>query len=140
MGTGEAHAHLNVRPGLLQSGREQTLQIELPELRPGGRPVALAVSGAGVQTIASTLAGRSGAESRWRVRVVVRAEPGPIVLRLRARFPDGRSVTLRQAMTVLPAAASTESSPHPILAAGIGILGLLSAVAVLVLSRRGRFK
>ncbi|MBA2331212.1 MAG: hypothetical protein H0V94_00280 [Actinobacteria bacterium] len=141
LGSGEAHAHLDIRPGLLESGREQTLQIELPELRSGGRPVALAVSGAGVRTIASTLVGRRGAESRWRVRVAIRAEPGPIELRLRVRFPDGRSVNLRQAMTVLPA-ASTGSSSRPALAVGIGIgiLGLLTAGAVFVLLLRGRFK
>jgi len=134
-----ALAHLIVRPGLLETGREETLRIELPELRPGRPPSALDASAPGVRTLASELSGRRGKETQWRVRVDVRAEPGPVVLLLRARFEDGRFVTVRQAMTVLPA-TSTPDSSRPVVAAVIGILGLLTGAAALALLRRGRFK
>ncbi|MCP9484693.1 MAG: hypothetical protein MSC30_02440 [Gaiellaceae bacterium MAG52_C11] len=136
---GAALGHLSVRPGLLESGREQTLEIELPELRLGRRPSALVVSGPGVRMLARNLTGRRGEESRWRVRVDVQTEPGPVVLLLRAEFTDGRSVTLRQAMTVLPASDPPASS-RPGLVAGIGVLGLLTGGAALVLLRRARFE
>jgi len=134
-----APAHLIVRPGLLQTGREETLRIELPELRPGRPPTTLDVSAPGVRTLASELSGRRGKETQWRVRVDVRAEPGPVVLHLRARFEDGRFVTVRQAMTVLPAASASDSSGAVVVSA-IGILGLLTIAAALLLFRRGRFK
>jgi hypothetical protein len=134
---GEAAAHVNVSPGLLETGRESTLRIELPELRPGLQPSALAVSGRGVRVLGSSSTGRLGAESRWRVRVEIEAEPGPLALTLVARYSDGRSVTVRQALTVIPSSEATSSS-SPVLAAGIGVLALLAAVAAAVLFRRAR--
>ena len=134
---GAAAAHVSVRPGLLETGRKATLRIELPELRPGLAPSALDVSGPGVRMLESSRAGRLGEESRWRVRVAVETEPGPLALILLARYPDGRSVTVRQTMTVLPARAAATSS-RPVLAAGVGGLALLATVAAVVLFRRAR--
>ncbi len=132
-----AFAHVSVSPGLLETGREATLRIELPELRPGLVPSALDVSGVGVRMVESSATGRVGEESRWRVRVHVETEPGPLSLTLRARYADGRSVTVRQALTVLPARAAAPSS-RPGLAGGIGVIALLAAVAVVLLVRRAR--
>ena len=132
-----ALAHVSVSPGLLESGRTTTLRIELPELRPGRPPSALDVAGSGLRMLESSSAGRLGEESRWRVRVAVETEPGPLELVLTARFPDGRSVVVRQTVTVLPASSAAGSS-WPVLAATVGILALLGAVAALALVRRAR--
>ncbi len=135
---GTAVAHVSVTPALLESGRETTLRIELPELRPGLAPSALEVSGTGVRMLASSPTGRIGEESRWRVRVHVESEPGPLELALRIRYADGGSVTVRQGMTVLPKRAEASSS-LPTLAVGGAMVALLMAIAsVLLLLRRGR--
>ncbi|MEJ7569727.1 MAG: hypothetical protein WKF41_15865 [Gaiellaceae bacterium] len=135
---GTAAAHVGVTPGLLESGRETTLRIELPKLRPGSAPSALDVSGAGVRMLESSPTGRIGEESRWRVRVHVESEPGPLELALRVRYADGGSVTVRQGMTVLPKRAEASSS-LPTLAVGGAMVALLVAIAsVLLLLRRGR--
>jgi len=136
---GAGGAHLSVTPGLLESGREATLRIELPELRPGLRPSALDVSGPGVRLLESSREGRLAQESRWRVRVDVATAPGPLKLRLRARYADGLSVTVTQSMTVLPAAgaAATRSSWRGLPAAAV-VLALLGACAAIFLVRRGR--
>ncbi len=130
-------AHVTVSPGLLESGREATLRIELPVLRAGPPPTALDVSGPGLRMLSSSSAGRLGEESRWRVRVAVETEPGPLPLLLTARYPDGRSVSVRQTVTVLPATAAAPSS-RPVLLAGAGVLALLAATAALLLRRRSR--
>lgn len=134
---GTAVAHVSVTPALLESGRETTLRIELPELRPGLAPSALDVSGTGVRMLASSPTGRIGEESRWRVRVHVESEPGPLELALRVRYADGGSVTVRQGMTVLPKRAEASSS-LPTLAVGGAMVALLVAIASVLLLRRGR--
>ena len=130
-------AHVNVRPGLVESGQPATLRIELPELRPGLTPSALDVSGPGLRMLASSSTGRIGEESRWRVRVDVQTEPGPLNLVLSARYPDGRSVVLRQTVTVLPD-DSAASSSWPVLPAVVGVLAVLGAVAGFAFVRRAR--
>jgi hypothetical protein len=131
-----AFGHVSVSPGLLEQGRATTLEIELPELRPGNPPTTLAVSAPGLEGLASSSAGRVGEESRWRVRVSVDAEPGPLVLNLAARYADGRSVVVRQTVTVIPARSDSASS-WPVAAAVAG-LAILAAIAVLVLVRRSK--
>jgi hypothetical protein len=131
-----AFGHVSVSPGLLEQGRATTLEIELPELRPGKPPTTLAVSAPGLGGLASSSAGRVGEESRWRVRVTVDAEPGPLVLTLAARYADGRSVVVRQTVTVIPARSDSASS-WPIAAALAGP-AILAAIAVLVLVRRSK--
>lgn len=134
---GATLAHVSVSPGLLETGREATLQIELPELRPGPPPTALDVFGPGIRTLESTSVGRLGEESRWRVRVRVLAEPEPLALSLRAGYEDGRSVTVRQTVTVLPASAAAESA-RPVLAAAAAGLALVAMLAAMIVLRRRR--
>jgi hypothetical protein len=131
-----AFGHVSVSPGLLEQGRTTTLEIELPELRPGSPPTTLAVSAPGLETLESANAGRVGGESRWRVRVAVDAEPGPLVLSLAARYPDGRSVVVRQTVTVIPS-SSDSSSSWPVAATAAG-LAVLAVAAVLALVRRSQ--
>ena len=133
-----ARAHVSVRPGLLESGRTTTLRIELPELRPGQPPSALDVSGSGLRMLESSSAGRLGEESQWRVRVAVETEPGPLDLVLSARYPDGRSVVVRQPVTVLPARSTATSSNWPVIAVILGALGLIGAVTSIAVIRRAR--
>jgi hypothetical protein len=131
-----ALAHVDVSPGLLVSGREVELQVELPELRPDATPAELDVSGPGVRQLSSEAAGRAGEETRWRVRVLVTAAPGPTTLLLRARFDDGGSVEVRRAVTVVPAGADDGSGvPVAAVAAALVALGALLGAAVLLRRR-----
>ncbi|HZG34255.1 MAG TPA: hypothetical protein VEY87_00260 [Gaiellaceae bacterium] len=136
--TQEAAAHVEVAPGVLESGREVVLEIELPLLRPGPPPTSLAVSGRGVRQLAADAAGRVGRETRWRVRVRVDAEPGPLQLLLRASFADGRSVDVRQSLTVVPARDPNGSPLPEVAAAATAAVGAALVALALVARRRAR--
>ena len=131
-----APAHLEISPGLLESGRDVDLEIELPELRPGGPPTSLGVSGDGVRQLESRAAGTRGPETRWEVRVHVSAAPGPTELVLRAGFADGSTVEVRRVVTVVPARGDGDGLPVP--AAALAALGLAGLVAAAVILRRPR--
>jgi hypothetical protein len=126
-----AVAHVDVRPGLLEAGRDVDLLVELPELRPGAPPTALAVRGPAVEQISSRAAGRAGVETQWRVRVSVVAAPGPSELRLVASFADGEVVEVRRAVTVVPAAEGGGVPPAAVTAATVALLALIGAAIVL---------
>ena len=128
-------AHVDVRPGLLEAGQEVELRVELPELRPDATPTRLDVSGPGVQQLSTRGAGRSGEETRWRVRVLVTAQPGPTALLLHARFADGRSVEVRRSVTVVPAQAEASGGPVAVFAAAAVGLGALLGAAILLRRR-----
>ncbi len=137
--TPTAAAHVSVLPSLLPSGREVVLRIELPGLRPGFEPTGLDVTGDGISTLTTAQSGRIGEESRWRVRVDVATPPGPLELLLVARYADGRSITVRQTVTVVPPAeaVASGSSGHTLLwAAGAGAAVLLGVGALVGLRRR----
>lgn len=129
-----AAAHVDVRPGLLESGEEVELRVELPELRPGATPTGLEVLGDGVRQLSSRADGRSGEETRWRVRVLVTAEPGPTQIVLRALFADGRSVDVRRTVTVVP--TRDDGDGAPVVAIGAAALALAGLVGAAVLLRR----
>lgn len=131
-----ASAHLEIRPGLLESGRDVELRVELPELRAGEPPTSLAVSGDGVRQLRSRVAGKRGRETRWEVRVHVAAEPGPTELVLRAGFADGSTVEVRRVVTVVPARGDDDGLP--VAAAAFAALGLAGLVAAAVILRRPR--
>ncbi len=131
-----APAHLEISPGLLESGRDVDLQIELPELRPGEPPTSLAVSGDGIRLLESRAAGTRGRETQWEVRVHVAAAPGPTELVLRAGFADGSTVEVRRVATVVP--ARREDDGLPVAAAALAALGLAGLVAAAVILRRPR--
>jgi hypothetical protein len=136
-----ALAHVSVRPTLLLAGTDTLLRIELPALRPGRNPIALDLSGPGVSQRSSASAGRLGDESRWRVRVRVDAEAGPVAVVLRARYADGQTVAVPQTLTVLPAEASSDSGTPAVLVAGL-VAGLLAvgvgALALLNFKKKSR--
>lgn len=132
-----AAAHVEVRPGLLESGEEVELRIELPELRPGEPPAALEVLGPGVRQLSSRADGRRGQETRWRVRVAVDAPPGLTELTLRASFADGSVVDVERDVTVVPAGERGGGTPLvAFVAAGFGLAAMLAAA--IVLRRPGR--
>jgi hypothetical protein len=75
-----------------------------------------------------------GPETQWNVRLRVDAEPGTIPLVLRAIYPDGRSVTVRNSLTVVP---GQEGGSFPWAAVVVGAaLASGAAVAALALARR----
>ena len=128
---GAAGAHIDVRPGLLESGTEVELFVELPELRPGEPPTSLDVGGPGVRQLSSRPAGRLGQETQWTVRVAVDAEPGPTELLLTASFDDGETVEIRRAVTVVPAAADDGTPAGAVVAAVVALAALVAAAVVL---------
>jgi len=136
---GQAAAHLDVRPLILTSGRELTVQVELPALRPGAAPTALELRAPGVEQLRSHLLARLGEESRWQLDVRVETVPGPLEATLVVRFEDGATVEVPQAMTVVPGAGRSRSW-IALLASGVGVAaGLgLATLGLLVLLRRRR--
>lgn len=134
---GSVSAHIDVRPGLLESGTEVELLVELPELRPGEPPTALDVGGAGVRQLSSRPAGRGGQETQWNVRVAIDAPPGPAELLLTASFADGEVVEVRRAVTVVPATGDDDATPWAAVAAATVALAALVGAAI-VLRRRPR--
>jgi hypothetical protein len=134
--TPAARAHVDVLPRLLEASEETTLRVELPRLRPGPPPTELDVAGTGVRQLSSEAAGLAGVESRWRARVRVEAEPGPLTLLLRARFTDGRLVVVRHAVTVVPARSDEGSSP--VLLASVAVVSVAAVTALALLFARTR--
>jgi hypothetical protein len=129
-----AAAHVNVQPRLVERGAVTELVVELPRLRPGAAPERLAVEGRGLDVLSTGLRGMVGPETQWNVRLRVDAEPGTIPLVLRAIYPDGRSVTVRNSLTVVP---GQEGGSFPWAAVVVGAaLASGAAVAALALARR----
>jgi hypothetical protein len=129
-----AAAHVDVRPRLVERGRVAELVVELPRLRPGGPPKRLEVEGAGVEVLSTGLRALVGSETQWDVRLRAEAEPGRVPLVFRAVFADGKSVEVKDALTVVPAA---EEGSFPWAAAGAGVALVLGASAgALALARR----
>jgi hypothetical protein len=136
VGSPAARAHVNVSPGLLEAGEVITLEVELPRLRPGAPPSSLGVSGGGVRQLSAEAAGPVGVESRWRVRVRVGAQPGPLTLLLRADFSDGQTVVVRHAVTVVPARAGGGTPTALLVAIAAVSVAAVGGLALLLL--RGR--
>ena len=136
LAAGEAAAHVDVRPGLLESGTEVELLVELPELRPGEPPTALSVGGDDVRQLSSRPAGRAGQKTQWSVRIAIDAPPGPAELLLTASFADGEVVEVRRAVTIVPATAD-DATPFAAFAAAAVALAALVGAAI-VLRRRPR--
>jgi hypothetical protein len=137
LSTGTAFAHVDVRPRLVQQGATVDLVVELPALRPGGPPERLEVTGPGLETVSTRLQELVGRETRWSVRLRANAEPGRVPLVLRAVFPDGRSVRVGEALTVVPAPDAGNGFPVAAAAAGV-VVALALAAAVLGVARRRR--
>ena len=125
---------MNVQPRLVESGAVAELVVELPRLRPGAAPERLAVEGRGLDVLSTGLRGVVGPETQWNVRLRVDAEPGTVPVVLRAVYPGGESVVVRNSLTVVPGQEGS-SFPWAAVAAG-GALALAAAVGALVLARR----
>ena len=133
--TEPARAHLDVRPSLVAQNDVVALLVELPELRTGPRPERLVLEGPGVTVLSSTLQGGVGAESRWRVRIRVESEPGVVPLVLRAVYPDGRSIEVDHALTVVPAEGE-DGFPWVASIVGVAAAAGLAGVGLLLTRRR----
>lgn len=125
---------MSVQPRLVEQGAVAELQVELPRLRPGGAPERLEVEGAGLELLSSRRTGTAGSETQWAVRLRVESEPGRVALVLRPVYPDGRSVDVEDALTVVP---GTESAGFPWLATAVGtFLAVALAGGALLVARR----
>lgn len=130
-----AWAHVDVQPRLVEQGEITQLRVELPRLRAGAGPVRLEIEAPGVEVLSSRLEAVVGTETRWAVRVRVDARPGRLALVLRPVYPDGKTVEVDDALTVVPAAEAASGFSWPAAVVGTGLaLGL--GVAALGLARR----
>jgi hypothetical protein len=129
-----AYAHVDVQPRLVEQGRAVQLRVELPQLRPGPAPARLEVEGEGVDVLSTSLQGVAGPETVWSVRVRTDAEPGQVLLILRAVYEDGESVEVDDMLTIVPA-PETSSFPWAAVVAGT-LLALAAALVALRLARR----
>lgn len=136
--TEPALGHVDVRPRIVEQGKEAVLRIELPQLRPGAPPIELELVGDGFELLASHRREVSGAETRWSVRlhVDVTAPSGELPLVLRALFADGKSVEVDSSVVVVaPRARAGRSFPWlPVV--GAVAIALVAAAAVVIRSRR----
>ena len=129
-----ASAHVDVQPRLVEQGKIVQLRVELPRLRPGPAPRRIALEGEGIQVLSTRLQGVKGSETVWSVRIRTDAPPGRLPLILRAVYADGKSVSVHEALTVVPA-PETSSFPWVAVAGGT-LLALALAGVLLGLARR----
>ena len=129
-----AGAHVDVRPRLVDQGEITQLRVELPQLRPGPAPQRIEVEGPGIEVLSTRLQGKKGSETVWTVRVRVNGPPGEVPLILRAIYAGGKTVEVKNSLTVVP---GPESSPFPwAVVAGGTLLALALAFILLRLARR----
>jgi hypothetical protein len=125
-----ALAHLDIRPTLVEQGVLTDIRVELPQLRPGPPPRRLEVEGEGIEVLSAVLQGTSGSDTIWTVRLKATSEPGVAPIVLRAVYADGKSVEVKQQLTVAP---GPERSGFPWV---VVVVGAFLAVAVAVVSLR----
>jgi hypothetical protein len=130
-----AYAHVDVRPGVVERGVVTELRVELPLLREGAPPERLVVEGNGIELLSARLQGRVGPETRWSVRLVAAAPPGRLPVVLRAVFPDGETVDVDYALTVVPRAGDAGLP-----AGGLALAVLLAVGAAALFLRAARRK
>jgi hypothetical protein len=129
-----SHAHVDVRPDLVEQGAVTEIEIELPLILPGPDLVRLELDGEGIEVLGVRKVERPGStESHWTARVRVDAPIGRAPFVLRPFYADGASVEFRQAFTVVP--PPEESFPWGIVLAGSAAAAGLAAGG-LVLARR----
>ena len=110
------------------------LRLELPILDPGSALSSVEVEADGLELLSTRRLPSTGPEAVWSARVRIDAEPGPLVVILRAIHGAGEPVEFRQQLTVVPA---SDDSPFPWGTVAIGVvLALGATIAVLWLARR----
>ena len=137
--TEPALGHVDVRPRLVEQGKEAVLLIELPQLRAGPPPVTLEVEAEGIEFLASSRRQVVDAETRWSVLldVSLTAPTGELPLVLRALFADGESVEVDGAVVVVPLAVEPLGGfPWLGVAAAVTLALALGATALLRARRR----
>ena len=131
-----AHAHLDVRPGVVQSGEVVDLRVELPRLRPDALPVSLELEGDGLEVLSTRLIDAVDGDTLWTARIRVDAAPGNLPLVLRAVFADGRSAQVDHSLLVLPGRPDGGGIPWVAVLLGITAAAALTGAAFLLLARR----
>ena len=131
-----AHAHLDVRPGVVESGRAVDLLVELPRLRAGALPAALELEADGLEVLSTRLVDSVRGDTLWNARVRVESEAGTLPLVLRAVFADGRSVEVDHSLVVLPGPAEEGGFPWVAVLVGVAAAAALTGAAFLLLVRR----
>jgi hypothetical protein len=131
-----AHAHLDVRPGVVRSGEAVDLLVELPRLRAGALPVGLELEAEGLEVESTRLVDAVRGDTLWTARVRVDSEAGTLPLVLRAIFADGRSVEVDHPLVVLPGPREEDAFPWVGVLVGIAAAAALTAAALLFLARR----
>jgi hypothetical protein len=129
-----AAAHVDIRPRLVEQGAVAELVVELPRLRPGAAPQRLDVEGPGLDVLSTALRGAVGSETQWNVRLRADTAPGTVPIVLRAMYADGRAVTVRNSLTVVPGEQS-ESFPWAWVGGGVAV-AVGAAAGALALARR----
>ena len=131
-----ARAHLDVRPGVVVSGRAVDLLVELPRVRAGALPVELELEADGLEVLSTRLVDAVRGDTLWSARVRVESKPGTLPLVLRAVFADGRSVEVDHSLVVLPDPGDEGAFPWVAVLIGVAGVGALTAAAFLFLTRR----
>ena len=126
---------MNVAPSLVQQGVVTDVQVELPQLRPGGPPNGLELEGDDVEVLAVREQGKRGSESVWTVRLRAEGEPGNVPIVLRALYPDDTSVEVDAALTVVPGPEEA-GFPWAGVVVGAGLAAGFAAVALVVARRK----
>jgi hypothetical protein len=133
---GPARAHVDLQPRLVEQGRVVDLAVELPVLRPGAAPVRLEVEGPGVQVLSSRPAGVANGETRWIVRARIDSPPGPLAVVLRAVYPDGAAVEVKDSVTVVPASGGEGGPRWWLVLAGVVLAGGVAVAALIAMRRK----
>lgn len=133
--TEPALGHVDVRPRLVEQGKEAVLRVELPQLRAGPAPERLEVEGDGIEVLSTRLQGMAGPETVWSVRVRTDAAAGRLLLILRAVYANGASVEVDDTLTVVPP-SETSSFPWIVVVAGVLLALALALVSLRVVRRK----
>jgi hypothetical protein len=128
-----AHAHVEIRPAVLERGEVTEIRVELPGISPGPELVRLEIEGDEIDVLSSRRIGSRGPESLWTARLRATGEPGAATIVLRPVYANGDEVEFEQVLTVVP---PDEASPFRWSWVLIGVAVALGLAAPLVLVRR----
>ena len=132
--TGEpAHAHVEIRPAVLEQGEVTEIRVELPGISPGPELVRLEIEGDEVEVLSTRRVGSRGPESLWSARLRATGEPGAATVVLRPVYANGEEIEFEQVLTIVP---PEERSPFPWPWVAICVAVALALAAPLVLLRR----
>ncbi|HEX4746753.1 MAG TPA: hypothetical protein VFU99_07720 [Gaiellaceae bacterium] len=152
--SGSAEAHVVATPAFLPSGSSESITFTVPNERDDPMTAftltaqdgvaiehAHAVAGWNESLEDSTATWTGGSlasdqEASFGVDLAADREPGVVELQAAQRYPYGAVVTWPVPLTITP--ADETPSQNLVLAAVVGLIGVLAVVAVVMLARRRR--